>query len=207
MNEIARMAEMNGLVPISTDRVSRSDLLRLGKWFTLSLCLIAALLPLPFERPGVWSALGLAGLFTWQTLLSGVLGLIIGVIVAALVIHWRPMHVIAEQLMQLVAWETLHTSDYVLIALMAAMGEELLFRGALQPLIGLLPVAVIFGLLHFTSIAHVILAGMLGLLLGWLYQWSGSLWSPIVAHFWVDLVTGLLLARRLKPGVKLDRGD
>jgi len=207
MNDIARMADMNGLIPTPTDRVSRNDLLRLGKWFTLGLCLIAALLPLPFERPGVWSALGLAGLFTWQTLLSSALGLIIGALVAALVIHWQPMRVVAEQLMQLVAWETLRTFDYVLIALMAAVGEELLFRGALQPLIGLLPVAVIFGLLHFTSIAHVILAGMLGLLLGWLYQWSGSLWSPMAAHFWVDLATGLLLARSLKPGVKLDRGD
>jgi membrane protease YdiL (CAAX protease family) len=207
MNEIARMADMNGLIPASTDRVSRGDLLRLGKWFTLSLCLIAALLPLPFERPGVWSALGLAGLFTWQTLLGSALGLIIGVVVAALVIHWRPMRIITEQLMQLVAWETFRAFDYVLIALMAAVGEELLFRGALQPLIGLLPVTVIFGLLHFTSIAHVILAGMLGLLLGWLYQWSGSLWPPMVAHFWVDLVSGLLLARSLEPGVKLDRGD
>jgi membrane protease YdiL (CAAX protease family) len=207
MNDIARIADMNGLIPTPTDRISRGDLLRLGKWFTLALCLIAALLPLPFERPGVWLALGLAELFTWQTLLGSALGLIIGAVVAALVIHWQPLRVVAEQLMQLVAWETLRTFDYVLIALMAAVGEELLFRGALQPLIGLLPMAAIFGLLHFTSIAHVILAGLLGLLLGWLYQWSGSLWPPMAAHFWVDLVTGLLLARSLEPGVKLDRGD
>jgi membrane protease YdiL (CAAX protease family) len=207
MNDIARMADMNGRIPPQIERVSRGDILRLGKWFTLALCLIAAVLPLPFERPGVWSALGLAGLFTWQTLLSSVLGLIIGVFVAALIIHWRPLRVVAEQPMQLVAWETLRTSDYVLVALMAAVSEELLFRGALQPLISLLPMAAIFGLLHFTSIAHVILAGLLGLLLGWLYQWSGSLWPSMAAHFWVDLATGLLLARSLKPGVKLDRGD
>lgn len=207
MNDIAATADMNGLLPKPTDRVSRDDFLRLGVWFTLALCLIAALLPLPFGKPGVWSALGLGGIFTWHTLLGSVLGLITGLAVAALVLHWRPLRVIAERLLQLVAWETFRTCDYVLIALMAAVGEELLFRGALQPLIGLLPMAALFGLLHLTSVAHVILASLLGLLLGWLYQWSGSLWPPMAAHFWVDLVTGLLLARSLKPGVLLDQGD
>jgi membrane protease YdiL (CAAX protease family) len=33
--------------------------------------------------------------------------------------------------------------------------------------------------------------------LGWLFQWSGSLWAPIVAHFAIDLITGLVLSRKL----------
>jgi membrane protease YdiL (CAAX protease family) len=84
---------------------------------------------------------------------------------------------------------------------MAALGEELLFRGAMQPLMGLVPTALVFGLLHATSAAHVMLAGLLGFVLGWLFQWSGSLWPPIVAHLSIDLVTGLLLARTLRRGI------
>jgi membrane protease YdiL (CAAX protease family) len=56
--------------------------------------------------------------------------------------------------------------------------------------------SLLFGLLHATSIAHVILASVLGVLLGLFYQWSGSLWPPIAAHLGIDLVTGLLLARK-----------
>jgi membrane protease YdiL (CAAX protease family) len=179
------------------DRVTRAEFLRLSGWFTMMLCLVAAVLPLPFGRPGVWSALGLSGLLTWETLVGGILGLAIGAIVALLVVHWRPLHVIAEQLRRVVAWETFLAADYIAIALLAAVGEELLFRGALQPLVGLVPMAVIFGLLHLTSIAHVIVASLSGLWLGWLYQWSGSLWSPILAHLALDLVTGLLLTRSL----------
>jgi membrane protease YdiL (CAAX protease family) len=185
----------------STHRVSRAQFLRLGVWFTLALWLAAAVIPLLLGQPGIWSALRLAGFLTWQTALGGVLGLVIGRVVVALILHWRPLHVVIERLDGLVAWETLRTSDYVVIASLAALGEEPLFRGALQPLIGLAPAAVLFGLLHATSVAHVTLACILGLLLGWLYQWSGSLWPPIAAHLAIDLVTGLLMARAPRPTV------
>lgn len=196
----------NDYITHPAGRVSRAQFLRLGLWFTLALWLAAALLPLLFGRPGVWSALAPASLFTWQTALGGLLGLVIGRIVVALVLHWRPLHVVAERLAGLVAWETLRTPDYVAIAALAALGEEPLFRGALQPLVGLVPTAVLFGLLHATSAAHVILACSLGLVLGWLYQWSGSLWPPIAAHLAIDLVSGLLMARVLRPTVLPTQG-
>lgn len=180
-------------------RVSRAQFLRVGGWFTLALWVSAAVLPPLLGRPGVWSALKPAGLFRWPTALAGLLGLVVGVIVTALVTYWRPLRIVVERLAGLIAWDEMKTSDYFAIALMAALGEEPLFRGVLQPLIGLVPTAVIFGLLHATSAAHVILAGLLGLVLGWLYQWGASLWPPIAAHLTIDLVTGLLLARALRP--------
>lgn len=198
---------MTGPMIYASDRVTRAQFLRLSRWFTLALCLAAALLPLPFGRSGVWSALELTGLLTWQTLASGILGLVIGAVVAIIITHWRPLHIIAKSLARLVAWETFRPSDYFRVALMAALGEELLFRGALQPLIGLVPMAVIFGLLHATAVAHVFLASVLGLGLGWLYQWTGGLWPPIVAHLTIDLATGLLLARTLKRDILLPEGD
>ena len=198
---------MNNPVRISRDRVSRSDFLRLSGWFALVLCLIAAVVPLLFGQPGVWSALGLDGFFSWQTVLGGLMGLLVGGTVSALAIYWRPLHVIAEHMAALVAWETFRPWDFFFVALMAALGEEILFRGALQPLIGLIPTALIFGLLHATGLVHVVLASLLGLWLGWLYQWTGNLWSPIAAHLALDLVTGVLLGRAVHIRGFLDQGD
>ena len=185
-------------IPNAASRVTRAQFLRLGSWFTLALWLAAAILPLLVGRPGVWLALRPAELSSWQTAQGALCGLVAGTVVTALMIYWRPLHVIVERLADLIAWETLQRSDYVVIALMAAVGEEPLFRGVLQPWIGLMPTAVLFGLLHATCMAHVILAGLLGLLLGWLYQWSGSLWPSIAAHVVIDLITGLFLARKLR---------
>jgi membrane protease YdiL (CAAX protease family) len=66
---------------------------------------------------------------------------------------------------------------------------------------------LIFGLLHATGLAHIILATLLGLWLGWTYQWTGNLWSPIAAHLALDLVTGVLLGRAVHIRGFLDQGD
>jgi membrane protease YdiL (CAAX protease family) len=202
MNAIKPKFVMTNPASDSSDRVSRSQFLRLSGWFTLVLCLIAAILPLLFGQPGVWAALEMEILFSWQTALSGLLGLSIGAVVGLLITRWRPLQVIANHIARLVAWETFRTWDFVIIALMAAWGEELLFRGALQPLIGLVPMALMFGLLHATSVAHIVLAGFLGLWLGLLFEWSGNLWPPIVAHLTLDMATGLIVARKLRTGTQ-----
>ncbi len=190
--------DINQSIADVTGCVSREQFLRLGGWFTFVLWLAAALLPVVFGRPGVWPALELTGLGSGKTAWGALLGLASGAAAAVLMACWRPMRAMVERLRGLVDWETFRTSDYVLVALMAACGEEPLFRGVLQPLIGLVPTAVLFGLLHATGAAHVIVAGVLGLLLGWLYQWSGSLWPPIAAHVMIDLVSGLFLARAVR---------
>jgi membrane protease YdiL (CAAX protease family) len=192
---------------MNTARASRADFLRLSKWFTLALCVTALILPVLLGRPGVWSSLGPKHLFSLHTALAGVMGLTAGAIVSLLSILWPPLHAITETLAALVAWETFRPRDYIVVAFLAALGEELLFRGAMQPLLGLVPMAVIFGLLHATALAHIVLAGVLGLWLGWLYHWSGNLWSPIAAHLTLDVVTGLLLARTAQATLLLNRGD
>ncbi len=207
MSATGTALDMNDSVSNGFDRVSRAQFMRLSGWFTLTLCVMAAVLSALFGRSGVWSALNLTELVTSKTLLGGVLGLVIGAFLVLLGTLWHPLHALVERLANLVAWETLRKSDYVAVAFMAALSEELLFRGALQPLIGLVPVAIIFGLLHATAIAHVILAGLLGFVLGWLYHWSGSLWPPIVAHLAIDLITGLFIARTLGACILSAQGD
>ncbi len=86
-------------------------------------------------------------------------------------------------------------SDYLLnifmIGVMAALGEELLFRGAAQPLmiklfknphIGIWSVAIVFSIIHFQF--YGFFARMfLGAILGYSYYYTKNLWVPILAHF------------------------
>ena len=86
-------------------------------------------------------------------------------------------------------------SDYLLnifmIGIMAALGEELLFRGAAQPLlinifknphIGIWLVAILFSIIHFQF--YGFFARMfLGAILGYSYYYTKNLWVPIIAHF------------------------
>lgn len=78
----------------------------------------------------------------------------------------------------------------VVIALIPAIGEELLFRGLIQNLFGkafgahaaIWLSAIIFGVFHF-QFYGVVPRIMLGALFGYLYYWSGYLSLAMVGHF------------------------
>ncbi len=76
------------------------------------------------------------------------------------------------------------------IALFSALAEETLFRGLLQPSLGLWLTAAIFGVLHIGPtprfVPWTVMAFGAGLLFGGLYAWSGNLVAPILAHFFVN---------------------
>ncbi len=81
--------------------------------------------------------------------------------------------------------------NVLMIAILPALAEEILFRGALA---GLLKdwtknvhAAVLISSLVFAAI-HLQFYGflprfLLGMLLGYLFFWSGSIWLPVTAHF------------------------
>jgi membrane protease YdiL (CAAX protease family) len=73
-----------------------------------------------------------------------------------------------------------------LLAVLSATAEELLFRSALVPSLGLLASSTVFGLAHFSpgvsKLAWSVWALLMGLTFGVLFLASGSLWPPIVAH-------------------------
>jgi membrane protease YdiL (CAAX protease family) len=77
------------------------------------------------------------------------------------------------------------------LAATSAVGEELLFRGALQGLLGLWPTVLIFGLLHGGGaprlLGWTLFALVAGVALGLLASWTGSLLAPTVMHFTVNL--------------------
>lgn len=78
-----------------------------------------------------------------------------------------------------------------MIALLPALGEELLFRGILQRIFvrmtrsmhwGIWISAILFSAMHLQFYGFVPRA-LLGALFGYLLTWSGSMWLPIMAHF------------------------
>lgn len=92
----------------------------------------------------------------------------------------------------------------VLLAALAGVGEEWLFRGVIQgglstllsPNVALVIAALLFGLAHAVSVAYFLAATVAGLYLGLLYQWSGNLLLPILVHSLYDYVICLYLLRR-----------
>jgi hypothetical protein len=97
--------------------------------------------------------------------------------------------------------------DLAAISLAAGLGEEMLFRGLLQGLFGrwwgpwpgILAASVLFGLLHFITPTYALLAGIIGLYLGWLQQTTGNLLAVVVTHSLYDFVALVWLLRG--PGI------
>ena len=79
--------------------------------------------------------------------------------------------------------------DVAVISIAAGVGEELLFRGAMQQEFGLVPASVAFGLMHFGGGGTAVFglwAGALGLVLGVVAIGTGGLVAPVVAHVLYD---------------------
>lgn len=94
----------------------------------------------------------------------------------------------------------LSTRSCLLLALASGVAEEALFRGALQPLVGLSAASVLFGLAHLVPRRELLpwtgFTLLAGFGLGALYAWTGNLLAPVVAHFGVNAVNLRLLTSR-----------
>jgi membrane protease YdiL (CAAX protease family) len=90
-----------------------------------------------------------------------------------------------------------------MVSILAGVGEELLFRGVIQTVIGwwtppiaaLVITALLFGLLHALSKIYFVLATVIGLGLGWMTWYYHDLVGPMVAHSVYDFLALLYLSR------------
>lgn len=102
-------------------------------------------------------------------------------------------------------------ADALLLAFASGLAEEMFFRGALQPRAGLVVASVLFGVLHMPSERSLWpwtgFALAMGFALGWLFEVSGSLVGPVVAHTLINGVTLPLLTRRYRSLEDEERGD
>ena len=100
--------------------------------------------------------------------------------------------------------------NLIFIAAFAGIGEELFFRGVLQrlfikstrsPWAGIIIAAFFFSFFHFQFFGFFP-RFLLGILLGAIYWYSGSLWPAIIAHFAYDAI--ILVLAYLNPKMVTD---
>jgi membrane protease YdiL (CAAX protease family) len=81
--------------------------------------------------------------------------------------------------------------NILMVGVLPAVGEELVFRGLLQRIfaewtrnahLGILIAAFLFSAMH-VQFYGLIPRMFLGVLFGYLFLWSGSIWLPILGHF------------------------
>lgn len=84
----------------------------------------------------------------------------------------------------------LSSTQITWIALASGFAEELFFRGAMQPAWGLIITSVIFGAVHVgpkpVFLAWTMWAFVMGLALGLIFESTGVLWGPVLAHVWIN---------------------
>lgn len=108
--------------------------------------------------------------------------------------------------------------NLVIVALLAAIGEELLFRGVvlkilLQSLrnihLAVIISAILFSALHGQFYGFVPRA-VLGILFGYIFVWTGNLWIPIILHMLfngVSVVAAFLYTRGMITSNYEDLGE
>lgn len=94
--------------------------------------------------------------------------------------------------------------EIVILALASSIGEELLFRGALLPWLGVWVQAIVFALLHVGPhrrfLPWTVSAFALGLVFGWLALATHNLGGPIAAHFAINFLNLRYIVAVAPPG-------
>ena len=145
----------------------------------------------------LWQRLGITRLNGRQLLIGVGIGLalvpiVIGLETASSAVGWEATDV--ERLTEALLGSLFTSIPGILtLGLSAAIGEETLFRGALQPRFGLPLTALLFALLHSTyglSIATVVVF-ILGYILGWLRNRYSTTMSMLV-HAVYNITLGII---------------
>lgn len=130
----------------------------------------------------------------WHLLAGPIVGFAAGLVVVGLTrvatrhFQWaRDLHASFHNLLG-----PLTGHEIVILALASSIGEELLFRGALLPWMGVWLQALVFALLHVGPgkrfLPWTVSALVLGLAFGWLAEWTQNLGAPIAAHFAINFL-------------------
>ena len=98
-----------------------------------------------------------------------------------------------------------HWTDLFILAAIAGISEELLFRGVIQPWIeaswgitaGLIGSNIVFGLVHAVTPLYAVLAALVGIYLGLSLDYGGerNLLIPVIIHGFYDFLAFVALMR------------
>ena len=103
-----------------------------------------------------------------------------------------------DDLIALLRVEEMRVWHALILGALAAVPEEMFFRGTLQAEIGLLLAALLFAAMHAVSRLYFVYALLAGLMLGLLARWRGDLWAATGAHWSYDAAFFLLMVWRSK---------
>ena len=135
----------------------------------------------------------------WDTLIGAGVGLVV-VALSWFGQRFKPLQELSNELGRVIGEPG--SIAIAALACSSAIGEEILFRGAIQPGLGLWWTSAIFAFLHGGTRRSlrlsVIFAFLAGLLLGWLTEWTGNLLAPILCHVTVNYFNLHLIVGRLK---------
>jgi membrane protease YdiL (CAAX protease family) len=145
---------------------------------------------LPFSVPDPWLQLSGGMASAYSLLLGGAFGGAIVVWSRASVGRFRWAQRLHQEFRPIA--RQLSTSDILILAALSGVAEEFMFRGLLQPLIGIVPQALVFGLVHQvrgpSRWVWAAWAAGVGLGLGVLFQLTGSIWGPVLAHSLINAI-------------------
>jgi len=123
-----------------------------------------------------------------------------GVLFAAIVLfsdfilaRWIPKHVTDDGGVNEKIFANRSLWHLGVICLVVSICEELLFRGAIQNSIGVYWTSILFTVIHVRYLRHwlmTLLVFAISYGLGWIYLQTGTLITPIIAHFIIDFVLG-----------------
>jgi len=133
--------------------------------------------------------------FVHQIFVGGIAGCLAAAVIM-FIANRKPVSQVLDDfyLFRVISQTRFTNFDRIQLSLFAGVGEELLFRGAVQPLLGIWITSVIFigihGYFKFTSAGHMIFGFMmfgLSVMLGFLFEYVGLV-AAMTAHTVYDIV-------------------
>jgi len=179
---------------VSLDAIS-DRLLLVNLYLTQLLVLIIGSVILLFQRADLKSIFSLS-IGGWHIVLWGAGFAALVIAGDMLISRFVPEHMTDDGGMNRRMFGPRPLWHLALICLVVSVCEEVLFRAGIGGIIGPYWTSILFALIHVRYLQHWIMTGMVFCIsygLGWMYEYTGTLWAPIVAHFLIDFVMGCII--------------
>jgi len=173
--------------------IPKAVVMRLALGTLIGMPLVAILVDRYFEEVDL--ATQIIGYQAWYIQIG--LGIALG-LVAGFSARWliqRPfMQVVNRKYSNLLGQFNLTWSEVVFISMCAGVGEELLFRGAIQPFIGVVLTSIVFVAIHGylnpkdwrMSVYGIMMTGFIAAI-GFAADWAGLI-PAMIAHTLIDVI-------------------